>query len=73
MISGITGQPLEAHIFMGVVYYQRLRHMVADKYQVCFLCLKKIIPIMHKSYKWAIAVRNISMSVYQFSWWESVL
>ncbi|VUZ42261.1 unnamed protein product [Hymenolepis diminuta] len=34
MVSGITGQPLEAHIFMGVVYYQRLRHMVADKYQV---------------------------------------
>lgn len=35
MISGITGVPVEAHIFMGIVYYQRLRHMVADKYQVC--------------------------------------
>nr|CDS32757.1 DNA directed RNA polymerase I subunit RPA2 [Hymenolepis microstoma] len=34
MISGITGRPIEAHIYMGVVYYQRLRHMVADKFQV---------------------------------------
>lgn len=35
MMSGVTGRQLEAHIFIGVVYYQRLRHMVADKYQVC--------------------------------------
>ncbi|VDD80201.1 unnamed protein product [Mesocestoides corti] len=34
MMSGVTGRLLEAHIFIGVVYYQRLRHMVADKYQV---------------------------------------
>ncbi|VDO01341.1 unnamed protein product [Rodentolepis nana] len=34
MISGITGGPIEAHIYMGTVYYQRLRHMVADKFQV---------------------------------------
>ncbi|ORY04269.1 hypothetical protein BCR34DRAFT_604917 [Clohesyomyces aquaticus] len=34
MYSGITGQELAADIYMGVVYYQRLRHMVNDKYQV---------------------------------------
>ncbi|CAH8616162.1 unnamed protein product [Dicrocoelium dendriticum] len=34
MISGCSGRQLEAHIYIGVVYYQRLRHMVADKYQV---------------------------------------
>jgi DNA-directed RNA polymerase I subunit RPA2 len=34
MFSGITGEQFKADIFMGVVYYQRLRHMVGDKYQV---------------------------------------
>ena len=34
MYSGITGQELRADIYLGVVYYQRLRHMVNDKFQV---------------------------------------
>ncbi|PSC73428.1 DNA-directed RNA polymerase III subunit RPC2 [Micractinium conductrix] len=29
--SGITGEALEAYIFMGPVYYQKLKHMVLDK------------------------------------------
>ncbi|GBG27516.1 DNA-directed RNA polymerase subunit beta [Hondaea fermentalgiana] len=29
--DGITGETVEAHIFFGPVYYQRLKHMVADK------------------------------------------
>jgi DNA-directed RNA polymerase I subunit RPA2 len=34
MYSGITGQEFAADIYLGVVYYQRLRHMVNDKFQV---------------------------------------
>ena len=32
--SGVSGNLLHLDIFTGVVYYQRLRHMIADKSQV---------------------------------------
>lgn len=31
LYSGITGKPLQAYIFMGPIYYQKLKHMVLDK------------------------------------------
>ena len=31
MTSGITGEPLEARIFMGLCFYQRLHHLAAEK------------------------------------------
>lgn len=31
LMSGETGEPLEAYIFMGPIYYQKLKHMVMDK------------------------------------------
>ncbi|EKD20580.1 uncharacterized protein L3040_006303 [Drepanopeziza brunnea f. sp. 'multigermtubi'] len=34
MYSGITGEELHCDIYIGLVYYQRLRHMVNDKFQV---------------------------------------
>lgn len=34
LYSGVSGCELQADLFIGVVYYQRLRHMVSDKYQV---------------------------------------
>lgn len=34
LYSGITGKEFAADIFLGVVHYQRLRHMVNDKFQV---------------------------------------
>ena len=33
MYSGIYGTVMKAEIYIGVVYYQRLRHMVSDKSQ----------------------------------------
>ena len=34
LYSGLSGVEMRAEIFIGVVYYQRLRHMVSDKSQV---------------------------------------
>ncbi|XP_019643949.1 PREDICTED: DNA-directed RNA polymerase III subunit RPC2-like [Branchiostoma belcheri] len=31
LTSGITGEPLNAYIYTGPVYYQKLKHMVLDK------------------------------------------
>ena len=34
MVSGFTGEAFDVDIYVGLVYYQRLRHMVSDKFQV---------------------------------------
>uniref|UniRef100_A0A183BY38 DNA-directed RNA polymerase n=1 Tax=Globodera pallida TaxID=36090 RepID=A0A183BY38_GLOPA len=34
MYSGVDGREMQVQIFFGIVYYQRLRHMIADKFQV---------------------------------------
>lgn len=33
LYSGVSGCLMHADLYIGVVYYQRLRHMVSDKYQ----------------------------------------
>lgn len=33
LVDGISGEEMEAEVFMGVCGYQRLRHMVSDKWQ----------------------------------------
>ena len=37
LYSGFFGTEMECAIFIGPVYYQRLRHMVSDKFQVSTL------------------------------------
>ena len=32
MYNGLTGEQIESSVFIGPVFYQRLKHMVADKY-----------------------------------------
>jgi len=34
LMNGMTGLPFNARIFMGIGYYQRLKHLVADKIHV---------------------------------------
>ncbi|XP_045539840.1 DNA-directed RNA polymerase I subunit RPA2 [Papilio machaon] len=34
LYSGVDGREMQADIFFGVIHYQRLRHMVSDKWQV---------------------------------------
>lgn len=43
LYSGVYGTELTCEIFIGPVYYQRLRHMVSDKYQVIFFCTNFLI------------------------------
>ena len=31
MFSGLTGEPLKSYVFVGPIYYQKLKHMVIDK------------------------------------------
>lgn len=40
LYSGTDGRMMEVEIFEGIVYYQRLRHMTADKWQVGF-CIQR--------------------------------
>ncbi|KAI4838466.1 DNA-directed RNA polymerase I subunit RPA2 [Plasmodium brasilianum] len=46
LYSGIYGIPLQAHIFFGVIYYQRLRHMAFDKAQV-----RRTGPVCHLTHQ----------------------
>ncbi|WKX89302.1 hypothetical protein Q1695_008726 [Nippostrongylus brasiliensis] len=47
--SGVDGRQFEVQIFFGIVYYQRLRHMIADKFQV--RSTGPIDPITHQPVK----------------------
>ena len=49
MISGVTGEEFKADIYCGLVYYQRLRHMVSDKFQV--RSVGPVNPLTHQPIK----------------------
>jgi hypothetical protein len=44
MYSGIDGCEMKANIFFGIVHYQRLRHMVSDKWQVRSSACNRSLP-----------------------------
>ena len=46
MICGTSGVEFQVDIFIGVVYYQRLRHMVSDKFQC-----RSVGPINHLTHQ----------------------
>ena len=50
MISGYTGEAFRTDIFIGPVYYQRLRHMVSDKFQVCSASAASISALLQAAY-----------------------
>ena len=39
LYNGMTGEKMKNQIFIGPTYYQRLKHMVADKIQMCLSML----------------------------------
>jgi hypothetical protein len=49
LISGLTGTEMPCEIFVGCVYYQRLRHMVSDKFQVRYPLRCLILTLSHLS------------------------
>ncbi|CAJ0944309.1 unnamed protein product, partial [Mesorhabditis belari] len=49
MYSGVDGREFTVQIFFGIVYYQRLRHMIADKFQV--RATGPIDPVTHQPVK----------------------
>lgn len=58
MYNGMTGCKLEARIFLGPIFYQRLTHMVEDKIhgrargpvqvRVLFCCVSLSLQALHK-------------------------
>ena len=51
MYSGFTGEPLEARVYIGPTYYQRLKHMVSDKVHCLDLSTEVLTKSGWKTYK----------------------
>ncbi|VEL17265.1 unnamed protein product [Protopolystoma xenopodis] len=54
LYSGVTGEPLEAYIYFGPIFYQRLKHMVVDKQ------LKSSTKVSHHIFSTVIKLPTIS-------------
>ncbi|THH03340.1 hypothetical protein EW145_g6339 [Phellinidium pouzarii] len=56
LTSGITGEQLEAYVYFGPIYYQKLKHMVMDKMHArarydLFVTTKTIVAELKSNYK----------------------
>ena len=68
MYSGITGEEFAADIYLGVVYYQRLRHMVLDKFQV--RTTGPVDPVTRQPVKVRVHLPDLNLSCLQILMWR---
>ena len=59
MYSGIDGREMSVQMFFGIVHYQRLRHMVSDKWQVIILHVTVLLVVTARDRLAAVSSRAI--------------
>ena len=66
LYSGILGTELTCEIFIGPVYYQRLRHMVSDKFQFTGDESEEVRPNTYKMRRYGrVGINSLSISSYR--------
>lgn len=69
LYSGVYGTELTCEIFIGPVYYQRLRHMVSDKFQVGIffkIFLNNILEIRNKVFL-VVNINKLHVAICRFA------
>jgi len=69
--SGYTGEPLKIEVYNGIIHYQRLKHMVNDKFQVSEISPRNSItrqPIKGKKIRRIHKIRRNGTRCFTWSW-----